>query len=192
MPVAAMLAGAVHQALDLALGEIASLDCQVYDAWCAFLGCRFHADKLACGLQYAFLHSRKGRSGCMERIAIAMQDGGTGAGAQHGDAGREANLILSCRRTSIWDPRGGLFGFKFSARPHPRKFGQKRFLAVRRSWRKNGVACFWVTSFEKNLSAVAVRHHLFSWRWQHDTTHNIVEWLEVRGLVRGSDPPPLK
>ena len=43
----------------------------------------------------------------MERIAIAMQDGGTGAGAQHGDAGREANLILSRRRTSIWDPRGG-------------------------------------------------------------------------------------
>ena len=45
MPIAAMLAGAVHQALDLALGEIASLDCQVYDAWCAFFGCRFHADK---------------------------------------------------------------------------------------------------------------------------------------------------
>jgi hypothetical protein len=30
----------------------------------------------------------------MERIAIAMQDAGTGAGAQHGDAGREANLIF--------------------------------------------------------------------------------------------------
>jgi len=37
--------GAVHQALDLALGEIASLDCQVFGAWCVFLGCRFHADK---------------------------------------------------------------------------------------------------------------------------------------------------
>src|SRR5262249_35054118 len=46
MPVAAMLSGAVHQPLDLALGEIASLDCQVYDAWGAFLGCRFHTDKL--------------------------------------------------------------------------------------------------------------------------------------------------
>jgi hypothetical protein len=31
--------------------------------------------------------------------------------------------------------RGGLFGFKFSSRRHPRKFGQKRFLAERRSWR---------------------------------------------------------
>jgi hypothetical protein len=45
MPVAAMLASAVHQPLDLALGEIAPFDCQVYDAWCAFLGCRLHADK---------------------------------------------------------------------------------------------------------------------------------------------------
>src|SRR5262245_21269767 len=46
MPVTAILAGTVHQPLDLALGEIASLDCQVYDAWCTFFGCRFHADKL--------------------------------------------------------------------------------------------------------------------------------------------------
>src|SRR5262245_12396670 len=43
---------------------------------------------------------------------------------------------------------GGLFGFRFSSRPHPRKFGQKRFLAVRRSWRGNGVACFWATSLK--------------------------------------------
>ena len=68
----------------------------------------------------------------MERIAIAMQDGGAGAGAQHGGAGREANLILPCRRTSIMGPPvGGLFGFKFSSRPHPWKFGVKRFLVVR-------------------------------------------------------------
>jgi hypothetical protein len=45
MPVAAMLSGTVHQSLDLALGEIASFNCQVYDAWGAFLGCRFHAGK---------------------------------------------------------------------------------------------------------------------------------------------------
>ena len=42
MAVAAMLAGTVHQPLDLALGEVAPRDCQVYDAWGAFLGCRFH------------------------------------------------------------------------------------------------------------------------------------------------------
>ena len=45
MPIAAVLTRAVHQALDLALGEIAPLDCQVYDAWGAFLGCRFHRGK---------------------------------------------------------------------------------------------------------------------------------------------------
>ena len=45
MPIAAMLSGAVHQPLNLALGEVAPLDCQVYDAWCAFLGCRFHRGK---------------------------------------------------------------------------------------------------------------------------------------------------
>jgi len=45
MPVAAMLSGAVHQPLNLALGEVAPLDYQVYDAWCAFLGCRFHRGK---------------------------------------------------------------------------------------------------------------------------------------------------
>ena len=45
MPVAAMLAGAIDQPLDLALGEIASLDCQVYDVWSALLGSRFHWGK---------------------------------------------------------------------------------------------------------------------------------------------------
>src|SRR5215475_2130722 len=63
--------------------------------------------------------------------------------------------FLSCHRTSMWAPRwGGLFGFKFSSRRHPRKFGQKRFLAVRRSWRGNGVACFWATSLEKIFGGV--------------------------------------
>ena len=45
MAVPAWLAGAVHQPLDLALGEIASLDCQVYGGWSAVLGSRFHRGK---------------------------------------------------------------------------------------------------------------------------------------------------
>src|SRR5262249_20420331 len=53
-------------------------------------------------------------------------------------------------------PGRGLFGFKFSSRRHPRKFGQKRFLAVRKSWRGNGVACFWATSLEKIFGGVNV------------------------------------
>ena len=65
MPVAAMLSGVVHQLLDFALGEIASFNCQVYDAWGAFLGCRFHADKLCLRVSYCicytfFLHSQSG------------------------------------------------------------------------------------------------------------------------------------
>src|SRR5262249_2398785 len=35
-----------------------------------------------------------------------------------------------------------------------RKFGQNRFLAGRRSWRGNGVACFWATSLEKIFGGV--------------------------------------
>src|SRR5262245_10932870 len=101
MPVATMLASAVHQPLDLALGEVAPLDCQVYDAWGAFLGYRFHADKLCLRISYCIcytrlLHSHKGRSGCMERIAMAMQDGGAGTGARHEAAARAARPTSFC------------------------------------------------------------------------------------------------
>ena len=97
MPVTAMLAGVVHQPLDFALGEIASFNCQVYDVWSALLGSRFHRGKTFLfdieWLAYTlFLHSRKGRSGCMERIAIAMQD----AGARHEAAARAARPTSFC------------------------------------------------------------------------------------------------
>ena len=58
MAVAAMLAGTVHQPLNLALGEVSPLDCQVYDAWCAFLGCRFHADKPCLRLSVCYAYTR--------------------------------------------------------------------------------------------------------------------------------------
>jgi len=58
MPIAAMLAGAVYQPVDLALGEVAPLDCQVYDAWCAFFGCRFHADKPRLRISYCMGYTR--------------------------------------------------------------------------------------------------------------------------------------
>src|SRR5215831_9012701 len=87
MAVAAMLARAVHQAVDLALGEIASLDCQVYDAWGAFLGCRFHAEKLCLRVSYcisytSFLHSREGK----ERLHGAHRDRNAGWGRRGGCA----------------------------------------------------------------------------------------------------------
>src|SRR4029453_17582469 len=98
-----------------------------------FLDVDFMRINFACGLADClaytlFLHCR----GCMERIVIAMQDGGTGAGAQHGGAGREANLIFVLPPNVYVGPRyGGLFGFKFSSRPHHWKFGVKRFLVLR-------------------------------------------------------------
>src|SRR5262249_57984656 len=49
---------------------------------------------------------------------------------------------------------GGRAKIENSSRRHPWKFGQKRFLAVRRSWRGNGVACFWATSLEEIIGGV--------------------------------------
>src|SRR6478672_7816504 len=95
MAVATMLASAVHQPLDLPLGEIASFDCQVYDGWCAFPGCRFHADKP-----------------CLRfRDYLAYMRGSSGA--QHGGAGREANLIFVLPpNVYVGPPVGGTFWFQ--------------------------------------------------------------------------------
>src|SRR5262245_48385172 len=48
---------------------------------------------------------------------------------------------------------GGRAKIENSSRRHPRKFGLKRFLAVRRSWRKNGVACFELPPWKKFSAA---------------------------------------
>jgi len=49
---------------------------------------------------------------------------------------------------------GGRAKIENSSRRHPRRFGLKRFLAVRRSWRGNGVACFCATSLEEIIGGV--------------------------------------
>src|SRR5262244_4592664 len=67
------------------------------------------------------------------------------------DSGKRISKELCRLPFTSAPPVGGLFGFKFSSRRHPRKFGQKRFLAVRKSWRGNGVACLWATSLEKTF-----------------------------------------
>src|SRR5215831_2441803 len=107
MPVAAVLAGTVHQPLDLALGEVASFNCQVYDGWCTFLGCRFHADKPCLRATYCFAYTP-----CLH---------------SHGNRGSASDRDAGWRRRG---PQGGLFSFKFSSRRHPRKFALKLFLAV--------------------------------------------------------------
>src|SRR5262249_2308000 len=148
MAVAAMLAGTVHQSLDLALGEIAPFNCQVYDGWCAFLGCRFHADKPCLRATYclaytSFLHSL--RRGGWECTVI--------------DRGRLPGAAVRRRRQPQgggWvDPRGGGSArIENSSRRHPRKFDLKRFLVPRkRCWRGSRVACFWATSLEKISAA---------------------------------------
>src|SRR5215472_10365826 len=47
-------------------------------------------------------------------------------------------------------PGRGLFGFKFSSRPHPRKFGVKRFFGDEGGcWRGKWGGLFWATSLEE-------------------------------------------
>jgi hypothetical protein len=51
-------------------------------------------------------------------------------------------------------PVGGLFSFKFSSRPHPRKFGVKRFLVVREvAGAVSRVACFGLPPWKKFSAA---------------------------------------
>src|SRR6516162_6263178 len=84
----------------------------------------------------------------MERITIAMQDGGAGAGARHEAAARAARLtsfFLSCRPTSIMGPPvGGTFHFEISVMPALTKTCPKMVLPLK-GGRTEGV-------FEKKFS----------------------------------------
>src|SRR5262245_45039323 len=88
----------------------------------------------------------------MERVAMAMQERVRGMRRRHEPRG-QPHFVLP-PNVHVAPPVGGLFGFKFSSRPHPRKFGQKRFLAVRRSWRGKWGGLFWATSLEKIFGGV--------------------------------------
>jgi len=64
MAVSADLASSVHERLDLAFGEIAAFDCEVFSAWCAAIGYLICHDKsLSCKYDWKnnnpFLHSSK-------------------------------------------------------------------------------------------------------------------------------------
>src|SRR5262245_53682153 len=88
----------------------------------AFLGCRFHADKPC----YSY--------------------------AQHGGAGREANLIFVLPPNVYVGPPGrGAFWFQiFIQAPSPEVWRKSISGGEGGCWRGNGVACFWATSFGKN------------------------------------------
>ena len=95
------------------LSEVAPLDCQVYDAWCVFFGCRCHADKLRLRVIYytsytCFLHSLERR---MERIVIDAGRTRLRAGVRHEAAARASRCACA-----LPPGLGGLFGFKFSSK----------------------------------------------------------------------------
>src|SRR5262245_2743496 len=74
-----------------------------------FLEADFMRINLACAtptVEVKHLSCTVVKGGAAACTVIAMQDGGTGAGAQHGGAGRDANLTT---RTSMWPPGRGDF-----------------------------------------------------------------------------------
>jgi hypothetical protein len=106
----------------------------------------------------------------MERIAIAMQDGGTRAGAQHGGAGREANLIFVLP-PNIYaaPPVGGTFWFQiFIQAPSPEIWsetisGGEEVLAGK--W--GGL--FWATSLEEIIGGVIAIISFRPGGWMHQS-----------------------
>src|SRR5262249_10540243 len=149
MPAAAMLAGTVHQPVNLALGEIAPFNCQVYDAWCAFLGCRFHADKPCLRATYCLgyarcLHSRRGAAAWSASESQRRME-----------APGRANLILSCHRTSMWPPVGGTFWFQIFIQAPSLEIWRKTISGAEGGcWRSKWDGLFWATSLEKIIGGV--------------------------------------
>src|SRR5262249_53540812 len=104
--------GAVHQPVDLALGEIAPLDCQVYDAWGAFLGCRFHADKPCLRVSYCidhahFLHSWRAAAWSASRWQCRMAAPGRVRGMAREEPRGQRHFVLPANL--YMGPRGGDF-----------------------------------------------------------------------------------
>ena len=87
----------------------------------------------------------------MERIAIAIQDGGAGASASMAARAARPTSFLSCRRTSIMGPPvGGTFWFQIFILAPSLEICRKTISGGEGvAGAVNGVACFWATSLEK-------------------------------------------
>src|SRR5262249_26694874 len=101
MPVAAMLAGTVHQSLDLALGEVASFNCQVFDGWSAFPGSRFHRNKNASAVRLvttlcAFLAQLKARRRQPRGWGWVDPPGGGRAKIENSSVGQRCAALALC------------------------------------------------------------------------------------------------
>src|SRR5262249_37211278 len=83
---------------------------------------------------------------------------------------------------------GGRAKIENSSRRHPRRFGLKRFLAVRRSWRGNGVACFCATSLEEIIGGVIAIVSFRPGGWMQQSA---VPRCAIRAQeASGSETPP--
>src|SRR5262249_57729776 len=120
-------------------------DCQVWDVGGTFLGYRFHGDNPCLRVSHCTVVKGGAAAWSASRSQCRMRV--RGMRRRHEPRG-QPHFVLP-PNLYMGPPVGGLFGFRFSSRPHPRKFGVKRFLVVRMSWRGNGGACFCATSLEK-------------------------------------------
>src|SRR5215472_2668164 len=93
------------------------------------------------------------KGGAAARTVIAMQDGGTGTGAQHGGAGgdrrvplgagREANLIFVLPpNVYVGPPVGGTFWFQIFIQAPSLEIWRKTILVAEVAGAVSGVACF--------------------------------------------------
>ena len=92
----------------------------------------------------------------MERIAIAMQDGGAGRGARHEGAARAArpHFVLP-PNLYVGPPVGGTFWFQiFIQAPSPEIWRKTIFGGEGGCWRGKWGGLFWATSLEKIFGGV--------------------------------------
>src|SRR5262249_3297160 len=93
----------------------------------------------------------------MERIAIAMRDGGAGAGVRHEGGARAARLTSFCLAAEpLWGPPGrGTFWFQIFIQAYSSEIWRKTIFGGERGCsRGSGVACFGATSLEKIICGV--------------------------------------
>src|SRR5215470_10504700 len=95
-----------------------------------------------------FLHSRKGMSDCMERIAIAMRDGGVRGMRRRHEPRGQPHFVLPPKGP----PVGGTFWFRiFIQASSPEIWRKTIFGGEGGCWRGKWGGLFWATSVEKNF-----------------------------------------
>src|SRR6516225_2364998 len=119
-----------------------------------FLDVDFMRINFACGLQTVYLIRLFCTVVKEERLHGAHRDRNAGwrhrsgrAAWRRGPRG-QPHFVLP-PYVYVAPPVGGTFWFQIFIQASSPEIRPQRFLAVRRSWRGNGVACFWATSLKK-------------------------------------------